>query len=104
MRNLDNATRSREALVSLSRNDHPCRFANGTRCTHAGVGGDVGPKCDTCRMYSGKPRGLGDIVAIAATVTGVAAVVDAVAPNCRCPERRAALNRAVPFTDTTPTE
>jgi hypothetical protein len=50
-------------------------------------------------MYSGKPRGLGDVVAMAATVTGVAAVVDVVAPNCGCAERRAALNRAVPFTD-----
>ena len=95
----NNVTRSREALVFRSPNNHPCRFAIGTRCTHAGVGGDVGPKCDTCRMYSGKPRGLGDVVAMAATVTGVAAVVDVVAPNCGCAERRAALNRAVPFTD-----
>lgn len=77
---------------------------DGTACRHPGVGGETtDDKCARCRMYVGRARGLGDIVHTAAKWSGVAAVVHAVAPNgaCGCAERRAALNAAVPFTDTT---
>jgi len=54
--------------------------------------------CDTCDQYRGPSRGLGDVVAKVAQATGVAAVVKAVAgEGCGCSQRRAALNRAVPF-------
>jgi len=44
-------------------------------------------------------RGLGDIVAAVTEATGVSRVVHAVAPDCGCAKRRAALNAAVPFSD-----
>lgn len=54
--------------------------------------------CETCPEYKGRPRGLGDIVAKVAETTGVATVVKAVVgEGCGCGQRRAALNRAVPF-------
>ena len=54
--------------------------------------------CETCEQYRGPSRGLGDVVAKVAQVTGVAATVKAVAgEGCGCGKRRAALNRAVPF-------
>jgi hypothetical protein len=54
--------------------------------------------CETCEHYRGPSRGLGDVVAKVAQATGVAAVVKAVAgEGCGCGQRRAALNRAVPF-------
>jgi hypothetical protein len=43
---------------------------------------------------------LGDIIHTIAAVTGAQAVTNAVTSGkCKCPERRAALNAAVPFTD-----
>ena len=54
--------------------------------------------CARCSSYDGPARGLGDVVAKVAQVTGVAATVKAVAgEGCGCGKRRAALNRAVPF-------
>jgi hypothetical protein len=54
--------------------------------------------CARCDKYKGPARGLGDVVAKVAQVTGVAAVVKRVAGDgCGCAGRRAALNRAVPF-------
>lgn len=53
--------------------------------------------CETCEHYRGPSRGLGDVVAKVAESTGMAAVVKAVAGDCGCGKRRAALNRAVPF-------
>lgn len=52
-----------------------------------------------CRIRGGPEiEGLGDVVAIAAKVTGVKAVVDLLTGgDCGCPGRQAALNRAVPF-------
>jgi len=52
--------------------------------------------CSVCPHYDGPARGLGDIVHTVARVTGVAAVVDAVAPNCGCQKRREALNERFP--------
>jgi len=56
-------------------------------------------KCASCSHYRGPMRGLGDIVAAVTEATGVARVVHAVAPDCGCAKRRAALNAAVPFSD-----
>jgi hypothetical protein len=49
-----------------------------------------------CPHYDGPARGLGDIVHTVAQVTGVAAVVHAVAPDCGCEQRRQALNERFP--------
>jgi hypothetical protein len=56
-------------------------------------------KCASCAHYRGPMRGLGDVVAAVTEATGVARVVKAVHPNCKCLERRAALNAAAPFPD-----
>jgi hypothetical protein len=52
--------------------------------------------CSVCEHYDGPARGLGDIVHTVAQVTGVAAVVKAVAPDCGCEQRRQALNQSFP--------
>lgn len=52
--------------------------------------------CRACWRYDGPARGLGDIVHTFAQVTGVAAVVEAVAPDCGCQQRREALNERFP--------
>jgi hypothetical protein len=54
--------------------------------------------CETCEQYRGPSRGLGDVVAKVAKVTGADRVVKAVTGgDCGCGKRRAKLNRAVPF-------
>jgi len=53
-------------------------------------------RCAACPFYNGPARGLGDIVYTVAQVTGVAAVVKAVAPDCGCEKRREALNQIFP--------
>jgi hypothetical protein len=79
-----------------------------TKCNHRfdlvcaspktdGVASDE--KCASCAHYRGPMRGLGDVVAAVTEATGVARVVKAVHPNCKCLERRAALNAAAPFPD-----
>ena len=72
------------------------------RCTNRLALPLYGPRpskgvCNQCEHYDGPPRGLGDIVHTVAQVTGVAAVVKAVAPDCGCQKRREALNRAAPL-------
>lgn len=61
-------------------------------------------RCDTCREYSGRVRGVGDVVAIVAKATGVEAVAksieSATGKPCGCGGRRAALNRSLPFRNT----
>lgn len=47
-------------------------------------------QCASCMSYSGNIRGLGDIVAKVAQVTGIAAV--AKRSGCNCGERRKKLN------------
>lgn len=71
----------------------------GPRCAlEAAVSSQLPAACETCSQYRGPSRGLGDVVAKVAQVTGVAAAVKAVAGDgCGCGKRRAALNRAVPF-------
>lgn len=54
--------------------------------------------CASCDQYAGPPRGLGDVVEVAARLTGVAAVVKAATGGrCGCQRRREAMNRSVPF-------
>jgi hypothetical protein len=50
-------------------------------------------QCASCMSYSGNIRGLGDIVAKVAQVTGIAAV--AKRSGCNCGERRKKLNEIV---------
>lgn len=58
--------------------------------------------CRICEHYDGPARGAGDVVHSVAKATGIAAVVHYVTDgNCLCPQRRAALNAALPFTDST---
>jgi hypothetical protein len=52
--------------------------------------------CSVCEHYNGPARGLGDVVHAVAAVTGVAAVVKTVAPDCGCQKRREELNRQFP--------
>ncbi len=49
------------------------------------------------RNYNRKPKGLGDTVENVLEATGIAKVVKAIAPDCGCEERKAALNRLVPY-------
>jgi len=77
------------------------------RCIHLKVGGDTSSeKCSSCAFYTGRPRGLGDIVHLAAKFTGAKIAADAVSAirgkPCGCGERRAAMNAAVPFADKPP--
>lgn len=54
------------------------------------------------RKLPPRPAGLGDVVEIAAKVTGVKAVVEKVSEvtgkDCGCKKRQKALNQMVPFT------
>ncbi len=62
--------------------------------------------CSVCESYDGPARGLGDVVHSVAVAMGVAPIAKAIFDyadiNCGCPQRRAALNEAVPFTDEAP--
>lgn len=61
--------------------------------------------CGVCEHYDGPARGAGDVVHSVAKATGIAAVVHYVTDgNCLCAQRRAALNAALPFTDSTEEE
>jgi hypothetical protein len=71
------------------------------RCIHPTLRGEASDaRCAVCPSYKGSPRGLGDIVHSIAKATGIEAAVNlATDGKCNCPQRRAALNAAVPFTD-----
>jgi hypothetical protein len=86
--------RSRQGVAFVS-----CKHLDGQECVLGLHGGRPSPGvCARCSSYEGPSRGLGDVVAKVARVTGVAAVVKRVAgEDCGCAGRRAALNRAVPF-------
>ncbi len=78
-----------------------CRHAPAGECTHPVALPIYGARpsagvCGQCEHYDGPPRGLGDVVHAVATVTGVAAVVKTVAPDCGCQKRREELNRQFP--------
>lgn len=69
-------------------------------CRHPAKSGPTDDgRCASCTLYIGPMRGLGDVVARITNATGIAGAVHAVKPNCRCGDRLAALNRAVPFAD-----
>lgn len=80
-----------------------CKHRDGISCTLGLHGGTPSlGVCCVCDRYEGCPRGLGDIVHSIATVTGAAAIVGKVTNgNCGCNERRAAMNAAFPFADST---
>jgi hypothetical protein len=75
---------------------------SGDICEHPILAGPTNPeKCASCSKYRGKPRGLGDVVHSITTATGIAKAVDTVTGGCGgCAARRAALNAALPFSDT----
>lgn len=81
-----------------------CNHHDGVVCSLGLFGGrpSLGV-CNACDRYDGPARGIGDVVANVAEATGVAAaarvVEKATGKPCGCAERRAALNKAVPFTD-----
>jgi hypothetical protein len=78
-----------------------CRYlAPPDSCVHPVVAGATdAARCASCAEYRGSSRGLGDVVHSVAVATGIDAVARKV--GCGgCAQRRAALNAAVPFTDT----
>jgi hypothetical protein len=80
-----------------------CRYEiNPLECSHPEIFGSTSAeKCASCSKYRGRPRGLGDVVHSITTATGIAKAVDTVTGGCGgCAARRAALNAAVPFSDT----
>lgn len=90
----------REVRVRMS-----CAYLHDGSCSRGLHGGRPSQGvCAVCSEYKGAPRGAGDIVAIAATVTGASLVASAFTKAtgraCGCDERRAALNAALPFSDT----
>jgi hypothetical protein len=86
-----------------------CIFRRGTHCINPRVGGAIDDAaCNQCAHYVGLPRGLGDIVERVARLSGLAVVAHGVAAAtgrpCNCNARRAALNAAIPFADSTKKE
>ena len=84
---------------------HKCAHKRAGYCTLAlavRVNGSLpsAEVCARCAHYSGPARGLGDGVHTLLTITGVAQVVKLVervtGAQCRCSERRAALNKRLP--------
>jgi len=55
--------------------------------------------CAECPKYAGPTRGLGDVIHATLTFSGIAAVAKAIAPDCGCQQRRAALNERFPRKD-----
>ena len=75
-----------------------CTHHNGKGCTLGLYGGRPSAGvCSRCDKYDGPLRGLGDVVHTVLTYTGAGAVAKAIAPNCKCTERRARLNAALPI-------
>ena len=57
----------------------------------------VAPRKTSRRSTKKKPQGLGDVVEKVTEVTGIKAAVEALTDDCGCKERKAALNKLVPF-------
>ena len=75
---------------------------HGRRCKlELAADADLPSACQTCDSYEGMARGLGDFIGKMADVTGIKAVTRqieaATGKPCGCGERRAALNRMIPF-------
>lgn len=79
-----------------------CLHLEGHRCRlglHGGV--PSAGVCAVCQSYDGPLRGLGDVVDVATSLLRIKQIVG----DCGgCAERRAALNAALPFTDSTEEE
>lgn len=74
-----------------------CKHHDGKGCTLGLYGGRPSPGvCAKCDRYDGPVRGLGDAIHAVLTYSGAHAAAKAIAPNCRCAERRAALNERFP--------
>ena len=68
-----------------------CAHMKDGKCSLGLFGGSpTRMSCASCMSYSGNIRGLGDIVAKVAQVTGIAAVVKR--SGCNCGARRKKLN------------
>lgn len=79
-----------------------CVFNDNGECRHAAVGGVVSDStCAACDHYTGPLRGMGDVFHVALDAVGIPQAVKAVAGDCGCGKRRAALNSALPFADKT---
>lgn len=87
-----------------------CKFNDSGFChnpianAHDGTNQPSEDRCARCKFYSGRNRGAGDVVHQVLRISGVVAALDAMTPvigECNCPERRAALNALLPFTDST---
>ena len=77
-----------------------CAAESDGTCRHPLQGGAASAeRCARCPNWIGPPRGLGDVVHLVAQATRIDRLAATVAPDCRCAERRAALNAAVPFAD-----
>ena len=81
-----------------------CKYQFSDRCTHPELGGLAdAARCGACDKFLGSARGAGDIVDMAARITGLARIVKALevvtGKPCGCAARRAALNAALPFVD-----
>ena len=84
---------------------HECAFRAGCKCAHVAYAGDTtDERCAVCPGYLGKPRGFGDVIHNALAAVGVPQLVERTIGDCGCPERRAAMNRAMPFADKLETE
>jgi len=83
-----------------------CKHHVGGECRHSlalplyGARPSAGV-CGVCEHYEGPARGVGDIVANVARLTGVKAVVKAVAgESCGCNSRKQFLNEKFPLRNT----
>ena len=75
-----------------------CGIPGGGCCSEKHFGGQPSLGiCRACPHYVGPYRGAGDVIAAITHATGIAAVVDAVAPDCGCLKRQQMLNEKIPF-------
>ena len=75
-----------------------CTHHNGRGCSLGLFGGRPSAGvCARCDRYDGPVRGLGDVVEAVTKATDIKRMVQATVKGCNCGERRARLNRAVPF-------
>lgn len=85
-----------------------CLHLKQHRCTHAEAAARFGDSpsegvCGLCPDYDGPSRGAGDVVHRVLEGTGVANIVKKVTNgHCNCLQRRAALNDAIPFGNSSP--
>lgn len=84
---------------------HSCNWHKNESCIHGLFNSKPQVSdCNTCELYSGKSRGLGDRIYKVAVKTGVEKVVKSIENHikkpCGCKERRALLNKKFPTKDT----